>query len=149
MKFVPFLLSLALLSSCEMMNNETSGKTENFEVAIEEVPENSTEQDIVVVKPYTDIKVSELSELTKDGKWTLVDVRTPGEIADGKIDNALEIDWKNDNFKERVSKLDPDGNYIIYCRSGGRSVDASLAMSDLGFKNLKNLLGGFNDYVKQ
>lgn len=45
-------------------------------------------------------------------------------------------DWKNEEV-------------IIYCRSGNRSGIAANMLEHLGYKNVKNLVGGMLDWQKQ
>lgn len=75
-----------------------------------------------------------------------LDVRTQEEIDEGTIPNSLHIDFRKDNFKEEVLKLDKSKAYIVYCRSGGRSTKASKLMVDLGFEKIANMAGGYNEY---
>lgn len=94
------------------------------------------------------IKVEQLSKLKVDyPDLVIIDVRTPEEIAGGKIDeNALEIDFKNSSFDSKISKLDKDKTYLIYCKSGGRSSKSAKKMISSGFKNIYNLDGGYSDW---
>ncbi len=94
------------------------------------------------------IKVEQLSKLKVDyPDLVIIDVRTPKEIAGGKIDeNALEIDFKNSSFDSKISKLDKDKTYLIYCKSGGRSSKSAKKMISSGFKNIYNLDGGYSDW---
>ena len=78
----------------------------------------------------------------------LMDVRTPEEIAEGKINGAMEMDIYNDDFESRVLELDRDKHYFVYCRSGARSADASRMMIENGFKYVYNLKGGFLAWSK-
>ena len=75
-----------------------------------------------------------------------VDVRTPKEVADGQIPGAINIDYKNANFKEKVSELDASKPMYLYCRSGNRSGKASKILVDLGFKEIYDLEGGWLVY---
>lgn len=75
-----------------------------------------------------------------------LDVRTAEEIADGKIDDALEIDFRSNDFQNKVKELDPSKEYVVYCKSGGRSAKASQLMIDNGFTSVKNLKGGYQAY---
>lgn len=72
----------------------------------------------------------------------ILDVRTPAEIAAGKIDKAIEIDFFDNNFAEKALALDKSKDYYIYCRSGNRSGQACALMAANGFSNLVNLDGG-------
>lgn len=72
-----------------------------------------------------------------------LDVRTPAEIAKGKIAGALEIDYRADGFEEKVKDLDKDIDYVVYCKSGGRSAKAQAIMKNNGFINTYNMTGGY------
>lgn len=66
----------------------------------------------------------------------LVDVRTPGEFAQGHLEGARNIDVQASDFDSQVSELPTDGAYIVYCRSGSRSAAASARMAELGFTSV-------------
>lgn len=66
----------------------------------------------------------------------VIDVRTPSEFAEQHLDGALNIDLQADDFVDRISELDRNGNYAVYCRSGNRSSQAVAAMRTLGFTNV-------------
>jgi len=91
-----------------------------------------------------EISSQEALDLVQNQGFTFIDVRTPKEIADGKMEGALEINYKADDFQEKISQLDRDGKYVLYCRSGGRSGQAWTLMNELGFKNVKDATDGFS-----
>lgn len=95
-----------------------------------------------------DVQAAEFTELFNSGKGTLVDVRTPGEYDGGHIGNATLIDYTNPSFSEEIQKLDKDKPVYVYCASGGRSSRAMADMKGMGFKEVYNLLGGYNGYPK-
>jgi rhodanese-related sulfurtransferase len=72
----------------------------------------------------------------------IIDVRTPEEYNAEKIEGAIIIDYKNENFKEKITELDKSKVYFIYCRSGRRSSNSRIIMNDLGIKNVFDLEGG-------
>jgi rhodanese-related sulfurtransferase len=45
------------------------------------------------------------------------------------------------NFKNEIEQLDKNKTYFVYCRSGNRSGQACMMMSDLSLKAY-NLIGG-------
>ena len=77
---------------------------------------------------------------------TFIDIRTPEEIAEGKITGAKEINFYDSDFKSQINQLDKSSEYVIYCRSGGRSGKAYKIMKALGFEQVRDLKGGFNEY---
>jgi rhodanese-related sulfurtransferase len=75
----------------------------------------------------------------------VVDVRTPGEFAEGHLDGALNIDWQGANFAAEISNLDPAADYVIYCRSGNRAGQAISFMQSNGFTGTLTNGGGLAD----
>ncbi len=95
----------------------------------------------------TNMNVSEFSQkITETGVVTL-DVRTPGEFAEGHIEGAQLIDFQSGNFENEIASLDKDATYAVYCRSGNRSGQAVKVMHDAGFHNVYNLNGGVIDWA--
>jgi len=87
------------------------------------------------------------SELKNDPNAVVLDVRTEGEVMQGIIPNAINIDiYKGQGFIYRLEELDKTKNYYVYCRSGSRSRQACSIMNRLGFKNAYNLVGGILDW---
>jgi rhodanese-related sulfurtransferase len=91
-----------------------------------------------------DITVQQFTEMTAGNPGLILDVRTPGEVANGKIPESVNIDYYSENFLEEVSKLDKNKPVYIYCASGGRSGHAMEKFSEAGFKEVYNLAGGYN-----
>ncbi len=77
-----------------------------------------------------------------DSSLVLVDVRTASEIKEGYIENAIFINFYDDDFSQQISMLDKNKPTIIYCQKGGRSLKACQIMLDMGFSEVYNLEGG-------
>jgi phage shock protein E len=79
------------------------------------------------------------------GEYVVIDVRTPEEYAAGKVfaDAAL-IDFYAADFRTKLSQLDKDQSYLIYCRSGNRTGQTLNIMKSLGFTKVYDLAGGKN-----
>ena len=93
---------------------------------------------------FLNLDVKSFAEkIMTDKEAIILDVRTPAEFAQGAIKGAINIDVNASNFKEKVSTLDKEKSYLIYCRSGMRSVKACNIMSENGYRQLFNLLGGY------
>ena len=90
-----------------------------------------------------DINVVEFKKRMDHQDVVILDVRTPGETANGKIGGAIEIDINDASFDEKIQALDKDKIYLVYCGSGKRSVTSCNKMAELGFKYLYNLEGGY------
>lgn len=80
-------------------------------------------------------------------KEVLLDVRTPEEYSQGYLPGAINIDVLNKSFRHRVSKLNREDSYKVYCKGGKRATQAVTIMKELGFKNLTNL-GGYEEARK-
>ncbi len=72
----------------------------------------------------------------------LIDVRTPEEFEVEHIQNAKNINWKSDDFVQKIEKLDKSKPVFLYCKKGGRSNKAALKLIELGFKEIYDLDGG-------
>lgn len=69
----------------------------------------------------------------------VLDVRTPGEYAEGHLDGAELLDLNSGEFAAALPSLDPEAEYVVYCRSGNRSGQAVAMMEQAGFANVTNL----------
>lgn len=79
-------------------------------------------------------------------KVQLIDVRTPKEFNSGHINGAKNIDFFSGNFTTAFNQLNKDKAVFLYCRSGGRSRQASKRLADQGFKKIYDLKGGILKY---
>ncbi|MDE3235751.1 MAG: rhodanese-like domain-containing protein [Bacteroidota bacterium] len=75
-------------------------------------------------------------------KLNLIDVREPHEHADFNIGGILFPLGKVQSMQlEDIEDL-KDAEVIMYCRSGARSMQASMILEQSGFTNVSNLVGG-------
>ncbi len=97
-----------------------------------------------------DITPQEAFTLIQDNQgnpdFVIIDVRTPAEFAGEHIENAVNMDFYSDTFRDELDKLDKDKIYLIYCRSGGRSGSTLDIMAELNFNEVYNILGGINQW---
>ena len=93
----------------------------------------------------SDLGATEFLEKATAQDVVLIDVRTPGEFAEGNITNALNIDVQSSTFDSQIAQLDPTKTYALYCRSGNRSGIAAEKMADAGFTSIYNATVGFTD----
>lgn len=86
-------------------------------------------------------------KLEEDNNSIVLDVRTQEEMDLGIIPNSMHIDiYKGQGFIDEIQQLDKTKTYYVYCRSGNRSGQACAIMSQLGFSNAYNLIGGFSEW---
>ena len=87
------------------------------------------------------MSVQELKEKIDEGKSLfLLDVRQPSEREICKLEDEKNIPL--DELEQRVHELDPNIETIVYCRSGGRSMQACQFLESQGFTSVINLTGG-------
>lgn len=117
-------------------------------------PENSTSNadqtiDQVIKKgEYSNVSVSDLKAANEGSEEVIIlDVRTPGELADGYVENAINLDINNSNFKSKAAELDMSITVYVYCRSGHRSQTAGKTLIKMGFADVRNVEGGFLDWA--
>jgi len=89
-----------------------------------------------------------INENNTNPNFVVLDVRTPGEYAQGHLKQSQLMDFHGEGFEEKLGKLDKSKTYLIYCRSGGRSGMALKLMERLEFESVYNMGGGFNDWSR-
>jgi rhodanese-related sulfurtransferase len=87
------------------------------------------------------------AEVLEERPVVVLDVRTPAEYAGGHLAGATLVDFRAPDFEARAAALDRDREYLVYCRSGGRSAGAVDVLRKLGFRKLVNLDGGYRAWV--
>jgi rhodanese-related sulfurtransferase len=79
----------------------------------------------------------------------LIDVREPHEHAEFNIGGILLplgniLSMRTDDIDDLKNE-----ELICYCRSGQRSMQACLMLETMGFKNVKNLVGGMLEWQEK
>ena len=87
--------------------------------------------------------------MESESEVVVLDVRQPSEMGVGKIPGAENIDIRQDEFWLRFKELNKEKKYYIYCTNGGLSTSAARVMKQMGFKNVYNLLGGFEAWKSE
>jgi rhodanese-related sulfurtransferase len=75
----------------------------------------------------------------------LVDIRNPGEVSAGKIDDAIEIPVGQ--LPNRVDELDVTKPTVVYCAGGYRSSVAASLLRQKGFVDVSDILGGYGAWT--
>jgi rhodanese-related sulfurtransferase len=88
-------------------------------------------------------------KLDNSPEITLLDIRTAEELLEnGTIEGAKNVDFYDEIvFKKTILSMDKELPVMLYCRSGGRSSEASAMLKDLGFKQVYDLNGGYNAWL--
>ena len=93
-----------------------------------------------------DVDAKRFQALIAQKNGILLDVRTPGEVARGRIAGTVAINVFDKDFDAKISLLQKDKPILVYCASGRRSVTAGNRLIAAGFKDVYNLLGGIQGW---
>lgn len=87
-------------------------------------------------------------KLKNDKELIVLDVRTPEEVAGGKIENAINIPVQV--LEQRINELDKykDKEIAVICRTQNRSSAAANILVKNGY-NAKFVLGGMSAYSQK
>lgn len=94
------------------------------------------------------ISLSDAKAMFDKGGVTFLDCRTSKEFKSGHIPGAVNISRGLLEFK--IGKKIPDKNtsVVIYCKSGGRASLGCCNLVRMGYKNIKNIDGGWKAWTK-
>ena len=98
-------------------------------------------------KPMNEITpdmVRKVIESEPTDKYSLLDVRQPGEYAQGHLPGAVLIPLGE--LMNRLGEIRRDRKTIVYCRSGNRSGSAVNLLAGQGIENVFNMTGGIMSY---
>ncbi len=76
----------------------------------------------------------------------VVDVRNPGEVAEGTIPGAVNISVGQ--LPTRLKELDASRPTVVYCAGGYRSSVAASLLRENGFADVSDILGGYNAWAE-
>ena len=139
-------ISLLTLSAC---NSQTSTDAGDMPINSGPVGDAVKRSEAMAEQTsYQDISADAFAAKMKDANVVILDVRTPAEIEKGKIDGAVELDYRSPTFAAKLAELDPSKTYLVYCASGGRSGNACSMLDGLGAKEVYNLKGGYRAWPK-
>mgnify|MGYP001380608418 CR=1 FL=1 len=97
------------------------------------------------------ITADEALKLSNEEKCNLIDIREKGELDNtGRVKNSNHIprgmlefwlDTEGPYFKS--GKLDMNKEIVLFCAGGLRSALAAKTLTEMGFKNVSHIDGGF------
>jgi rhodanese-related sulfurtransferase len=76
----------------------------------------------------------------------LVDVRQDWEMKLCRLPNAVHIPIEE--IELRVEELNPNDEIVVYCHQGVRSAAVAEYLRQLGFANVRNLMGGLDYWAR-
>ncbi len=104
---------------------------------------SQSETQIQIIENITPEEAYILIQENKDNpNFVILDVRTSEEFLGEYIENAVNLDYYSDTFRNDLDKLDKNKTYLIYCRSGRRSGNALNITKELDFREAYNMLDG-------
>jgi adenylyltransferase/sulfurtransferase len=93
-----------------------------------------------------EITVDEFHELLENGKdIVILDVREPGEYEICRLEGSKLIPLNE--LHSRVNELDTADEIVVHCHHGVRSLRATTFLRNLGFKKVKSLKGGIDEWA--
>ena len=111
--------------------------------------QTQTDDKTQTIKNITIEEAQILIEKNKDNSNLIIlDVRTSDEYMGEHIEDAINIDFYSETFREDLTKLDKDKTYIVHCQIGGRSSKALDIMKGLDFKEAYNM-GGITQWKEK
>lgn len=129
-KFIlPFIALALTVSSCSTDKTSTQSK------------ESASSQASVI-----NLNPKEFAEKSASG--TILDVRTPEEVAQGKIEGAVLINFYQTDFMDQVSKISKDQEIYLYCAVGARSEEAARMLVQQGYTKVYHLQGGIQSWYQ-
>lgn len=126
------ILSLGFIAGCSSKNKVSN-----------------TIQQSEETKGYENIDGKQTEKLLNSDKDVLIiDVRSEYEYEKGHLLNAINLPYDDDDFKSELNEIIDykDKIILVYCRSGNRSEKAAVKLVDNGFKNVKNVTDGVDEY---
>jgi rhodanese-related sulfurtransferase len=86
------------------------------------------------------VSAQQAAELLSDGEGLIVDVREPHEFVSLRAPGAVSMPLAE--FVARHADLPRDRQVLLVCRSGSRSLRATMFLMQQGFGNVANVDGG-------
>lgn len=97
---------------------------------------------------FQEITPEQLKELLDSGeRFTLVDVRSPAEVARGVIPRATHVPLHL--LPMSLASVDRGQPVVFYCLSGGRSAQAAAFAAGQGYPQVLNLRGGIAGWANR
>lgn len=98
-------------------------------------------QDVV---EWTPAQIS--AKLKTTAPAIVLDVRTPGEYAQGHLAKAINMDVNAPGFEQNIQKLDKSKPVYVYCLAGVRSRQAAVILKRKGY-NAVSMSGGIQSWT--
>ena len=96
----------------------------------------------------TDVTPAEVQEILRTGGATVFDVREDSEWAAGHVAGAAHLG--KGVIERDIERLvpDPAAPIVLYCGGGFRSALAADALQQMGYTNVKSMMGGWRGWTE-
>jgi rhodanese-related sulfurtransferase len=94
-------------------------------------------------KNITEISPGDAAAKSKSGNAVIIDVRDKDEWDEDHIPGAIHMSRGTIELDIEEKVPDPNAIIICHCGGGGRSALATESLQKMGYKNVRNLAGGF------
>ena len=94
-------------------------------------------------KNITEISPQDAAAKLKSGEAVIVDVRDKDEWDEGHIPRATHMSRGTIELDIEEKVPDPNVMIICHCGGGGRGALVTESLQKMGYKNVRNLAGGF------
>ena len=91
----------------------------------------------------SEVSTHEAEKLVREG-WMLLDVREPDEFEQGTIPGSEFIPRGNLEIQVEGRIPSKETPIVVYCAGGIRSIFAAKTLTDLGYRQVLSMAGGFN-----
>jgi len=114
------------------------------------VAKDMTSKDFVAdaKKEICEVSISDAKALLDKGEYIFLDCRTDKEFKMGHVPGSMNIPRGLLEFKVDKKIPDKNANILMYCKSGGRGCLATCTLCRMGYKNVKNMAGGWLAWEK-
>lgn len=108
----------------------------------------------MTVRDYYDEARRQIKEISVEeakalmGEAFFLDVRTEDEYKKGHIPGAKFVQRAVLEFETRLKVPDKEAHIVVYCKTGFGSGLATYRLVQMGYKNVENMLGGWNAWLK-
>ncbi len=120
-------------------------EAENYEFDCEVESEEATDEETVGDYPM-EVSIEDAKALldTNESAY-LLDVREPFEVAICAIQGSVNIPMQQ--IAENIGALPRDGNILVHCHHGGRSLHVTKYLRAKGFPAVSNVAGGIDAWA--
>ncbi len=99
-------------------------------------------------KEICEVSVSDAKAMLDQGGYIFLDCREPKEFKMGHVPGSMNIPRGLLEFKIGNKIPDKNANIVMYCKKGGRGCLATCTLCRMGYKNVKNVAGGWMAWEK-